>query len=89
MRKREILIDGFNGLGTVVLSIISVNPRSGYMLGTGNQGGGTLTRPLVAQGHGQRGSRGTNFDWNGEGGSRGARLLPCVTPRLATLTLAR
>ena len=30
--QQKILIDGFNGLGTVVLSLISENPRSRFML---------------------------------------------------------
>ena len=30
--QQTILIDGFNGLGTVVLSLISENPRSRFML---------------------------------------------------------
>ena len=30
--QQRIVIDGFNGLGTVVLSVISENPRSRFML---------------------------------------------------------
>ena len=30
--QQRILIDGFNGLGTVVLSLISENPRSRFIL---------------------------------------------------------
>ena len=30
--QQKILIDGFDGLGTVVLSLISGNPRSRFML---------------------------------------------------------
>ena len=30
--QQKILIDGFNGLGTGVLSLISENPRSRFML---------------------------------------------------------
>ena len=30
--QQKISIDGFNGLGTVVMSLISENPRSRFML---------------------------------------------------------
>ena len=30
--KQKILIDGFNGLGIIALSLISENPRSRFML---------------------------------------------------------
>ena len=30
--QQRIFIDGFNGIGTVVLSLISVNPRSRFLL---------------------------------------------------------
>ena len=30
--QQKIFIDGFNGLGTVVLSLISENPRARFML---------------------------------------------------------